>query len=150
MPLLGAAVSYTMDGKPAVHRPLSATVTDSNVGALLMFNFPSTWNHVLGDHAISFRVLPLGPTETRLTTKWLVHQDAVEGVDYDLRQLTEVWLATNREDSRVCGENQLGVNSPIYEPAPYSPVHEAGTMQFVNWYRDHLIGRLTEGAGGVS
>jgi Rieske 2Fe-2S family protein len=143
MPLLGAAVSYTMDGKPAVRRALSDAVTDSNVGALLMFNFPSTWNHVLGDHAISFRVLPLGPTETQLTTKWLVHKDAVEGVDYDLRNLTEVWLATNDEDRRVCQENQLGVNSPIYEPAPYSPVHEAGVMQFVDWYRNHLIGRLT-------
>lgn len=144
MPLVGDAVSYTMDGAPAVRRPLSDAVTDSNVGALLLFNFPSTWNHVLGDHAISFRVLPLGPTETQLTTKWLVHRDAVEGVDYDLRRLTEVWLATNEEDRRVCQENQLGVNSPVYQPAPYSPVHEAGVMQFVNWYRDHLVGRLTE------
>jgi glycine betaine catabolism A len=146
-PLIGDAVSYTMDGKPAVRRPLSDAVIDPNVGALLMFNYPSTWNHVLGDHAISFRVLPLGPTETQLTTKWLVHADAVEGLDYDLGRLTEVWLATNDEDRRVCQENQRGVNSPIYEPAPYSPVHEAGVMQFVDWYRKHLINRLTEGSG---
>jgi Rieske 2Fe-2S family protein len=67
----------------------------------------------------------------------------VEGVDYDLRNLTEVWLATNDEDRRVCQENQLGVNSPSYEPAPYSPVHEAGVMQFVDWYRNHLVDRLS-------
>jgi Rieske 2Fe-2S family protein len=140
---LGEAVSYTMDGKPAVRRPLSDAVTDSNVGALLLYHFPSTWNHVLGDHAVSFRVLPLSPVETQLTTKWLVHKDAVEGVDYDVGKLTEVWLATNNEDRRVCQENQLGVNSPIYEAAPYSPVHEVGVMQFVSWYRDHLIARLT-------
>ncbi len=143
MPLLGDAVSYTMDGKPAVGRPLSDAVTDSNIGALLMYHFPSTWNHVLGDHAVSFRILPLSPIETQLTTKWLVHKDAVEGVDYDVGKLTEVWLATNKEDQRVCQENQLGVNSPIYEPAPYSPVHEAGVMQFVDWYRNHMISRLT-------
>jgi glycine betaine catabolism A len=144
MPLVGDAVSYTMDGAAAVRRPLSDSVTAGDVGALLMFHYASTWGHVLGDHAISFRVLPLGPTETQLTTKWLVHKDAREGVDYDLSRLTEVWLATNEEDRRVCQENQLGVNSPAYTPAPYSPIQEAGVMQFVDWYRTHLMARLAE------
>ena len=45
--------------------------------------------------------------------------------------MTEVWLATNEADRRVCQENQIGVNSPAYDPAPYSPVHEAGVSQFV-------------------
>jgi glycine betaine catabolism A len=147
MPLVNEAVSYTMDGRAAVSRPLSDSVTDSDIGALLMFHYASTWNHVLADHAISFRVLPLGPTETQLTTKWLVHKDAREGVDYDPRRLTEVWLATNEEDRRVCQENQLGVNSPAYAPAAYSPIHEAGVMQFTSWYRNHLVQRLTEVLG---
>jgi glycine betaine monooxygenase A len=145
MSLIGDAVSYTMDGRAAVRRPLSDSVAAEGAGALLMFHFPSSWNHVLADHAISFRVLPLGPTETQLTTKWLVHKEAREGVDYDLERLTAVWLATNEEDRRVCQENQLGVNSPAYAPAPYSPVQEAGVMQFVSWYRSHMLRRLTEG-----
>jgi Rieske 2Fe-2S family protein len=144
MPLLDKAVSFTLDGAAAVRRPLSDTVTEANVGSLLMFHYPSTWNHVLGDHATTFRVLPLSPTETQLTTKWLVHKDAREGVDYDVARLTEVWRATNDEDRRVCQENQLGVNSPSYDPAPYSSVHEAGTLQFMDWYRRHLIARLSE------
>ncbi|HEY2682731.1 MAG TPA: aromatic ring-hydroxylating dioxygenase subunit alpha [Steroidobacteraceae bacterium] len=142
LPLIGDTVSFTMDGTPAVSRRLSDEVADPNVGSLLMFHYPSTWNHVLGDHATTFRVLPLSPTETELTTKWLVHKDAREGVDYDLKRLTEVWNATNQEDRRVCQENQMGVNSPSYEAGPYSPVHEAGVMQFVDWYRGHLIERL--------
>ncbi len=88
-PLLEGAVSFTMSGKAAVRRPLADSVTEPDVGTLLMFHFPTTWNHVLADHAISFRVLPISPTQTQLTTKWLVHRDAVEGVDYDLRELTE-------------------------------------------------------------
>jgi Rieske 2Fe-2S family protein len=144
MSLINGAVSYTMDGQAAVRRALSDAVGAEDVGALLMFHFASLWTHVLGDHAISFRVLPLSPTETQLTTKWLVHKDAREGVDYDVARLTEVWLATNEEDRRVCQENQLGVNSPAYAPASYSPAHEAGVMQFVGWYRDHLMGRLSE------
>ncbi len=147
MPLVNDAVSYTLDGKAAVQRPLSDSVSEANSGALLMFNYPSTWNHVLGDHAISFRVLPLSPTQTQLTTKWLVHKDAREGVDYDLQNLTRVWLATNEEDQRVCQENQLGVNSPSYAPGPYSPIQEAGVMQFIDWYRRHLLDRLASGRG---
>lgn len=146
MPLLEGAVSFTMSGNAAVRRPLAESITEPDVGTLLLFHFPTTWNHVLADHAISFRVLPIGPTKTQLTTKWLVHRDAVEGVDYDLKELTEVWLATNAADTRNCQENQLGVNSPAYDPTPYSPVHEAGVTQFVDWYCTHLEGRLRENA----
>ena len=64
MPLLRGAVSYTMTGKPAVKRPLAAAVTEPDIGALLLFHYPSTWNHILGDHAVSFRVTPLGPKQT--------------------------------------------------------------------------------------
>ncbi|HEX4765476.1 MAG TPA: aromatic ring-hydroxylating dioxygenase subunit alpha [Lichenihabitans sp.] len=134
MPLLDEAVSYTMSGKAAVRRPLSDSVPTPQIGTLLMFHYPSIWNHVLGDHAISFRVLPLGPTETQLTTKWLVNKDAVEGVDYELGDLTRVWLATNDQDRRVVEENQRGILSPAYEPGPYSPEHESGVVQFVDWY----------------
>jgi Rieske 2Fe-2S family protein len=111
-----------------------------------MFLYPTTWNHVMGDHAISFRLLPLSPTQTQLTTKWLVHKDAVEGVDYDLKELTEVWIATNAADKRICQENQVGVTSPAYDPAPYSLVHEDGAAQFVDWYAAQLEGRLVEDA----
>jgi Rieske 2Fe-2S family protein len=146
-PLIEGATSFTMDGKPAVRRPLSNAVTEPDIGSLLLFHFPTTWNHVLADHATTFRLLPLTPTTTQLTTKWLVHKDAVEGVDYDLSRLTEVWKATNDSDRRVCQENQIGVNSPAYAPAPYSPVHEDGVMQFVEWYCTHLEERLLENAG---
>ena len=145
-PLIEGATSFTMDGKAAVRRPLSDGVTEPDIGSLLLFHFPTTWNHVLADHATTFRLLPLTPTTTQLTTKWLVHKDAVEGVDYDLPRLTEVWKATNESDRRVCQENQIGVNSPVYDPAPYSPVHEDGVMQFVEWYCTHLEERLLDDA----
>ncbi len=148
MPLLGNAVSYTSSGSAAVARPLSSDIPGTtNVGALLLFHYPSTWNHVLADHAISFRVLPLGPVRTQLTTKWLVHREAVEGVDYDLVELTRVWLATNEQDRRIVQENQLGVSAPGYEPGPFSHPHEGGVSQFVDWYCTRLLAGL-EGADG--
>ena len=39
---------------------------------------------------------------------------------------------------------KIGVTSPAYDPAPYSPVHEAGVTQFVHWYCTHLEDRLLE------
>ncbi|WPZ33999.1 aromatic ring-hydroxylating dioxygenase subunit alpha [Thalassobaculum sp. OXR-137] len=142
MPLLRNAESYTLSGKAAVKRPLSDAVRGSGLGALLLYHYPTTWNHVLGDHAISFRVLPVGPLQTAVTTKWLVHRDAVEGVDYDLDELTKVWLATNDQDRKVVEENQIGVNSPAYQPGPYSPTQEAGVIQFVDWYTGIMRRRL--------
>jgi Rieske 2Fe-2S family protein len=134
MPLLRDAVSYTMSGKAAVRRPLSDGVTEPRIGALLLFHYPTTWNHVLGDHAVSFRVTPIGPKQTQVTTKWLVHKDAVEGVDYTIDELTRVWMATNDQDRRIVEENQIGVSSPAFEPGPYAESHEGGVMQFVEWY----------------
>jgi len=133
MPLLPGAKSFTMDLKPAVAKILGR-VQDDTAGTLLKYHYPSTWNHFLPDHSIVFRVTPLTPTTTEVTTKWLVHNDAVEGVDYDLKRLTEVWIATNDEDRQVVEDNQKGINSPAYEPGPYSPIHETGVMGFVDWY----------------
>ena len=132
IPFVGEAVSYTMDGKAAA--PLIPGMPFANAGSLLFFHYPNTWNHFLSDHVLTFRVLPISPTETEVTTTWLVHKDAVEGRDYDLKRLTEVWEATNDEDRRVVEENQAGINSPAYEPGPYSQKQESGVIQFVDWY----------------
>jgi Rieske 2Fe-2S family protein len=134
IPLVDKTVSYTMSGQAAVKRPLCDAVTEPNIGSLLIFHYPSTWNHVLGDHAISFQVLPIGSMQTQVRTKWLVHKDAVEGKDYSLEELTHVWLATNDQDRRVVEENQTGIRSPVYEPGPYAPDYEGGVLQFVDWY----------------
>jgi glycine betaine catabolism A len=138
MPLLGEAVSYTLSGEPAVARALSDALAARNIGTLLLFHYPTSWNHVLADHAVSFRVTPLGPGETQLTTKWLVHRDAVEGRDYRVQDLTEVWIATNDQDRRIVEENQLGVASPAYEPGPYARLQEDGVLQFIDWYAGAL------------
>lgn len=137
MPLEEGAVSYTLDGKPAVTRPLGR-VGLAEPGTLLKFHYPSMWSHYLPDHSLTFRVNPISATETEVTTTWLVHKDAVEGVDYDLDRLTEVWLRTNDEDRQVVENNQLGILSLGYEPGPYSQIQENGVEQFVEWYCEAL------------
>ena len=130
-------LSFTMDGQPASKRVMGH-LPDFDVGSVRIMHFPNTWNHALGDHAISFRVLPLGPQKTAVTTKWLVHKDAVEGVDYDVDNLVKVWLATNNQDKTLAENNQLGINSPAYRRGKYTPSTEYGVVAFIKWYLDTM------------
>jgi Rieske 2Fe-2S family protein len=144
IPLMDHARSYTMSGKPAVARRMGE-VPDRELGSLMFFHFPSSWNHFLGDMVISFRVLPVGPKRTEVVTKWLVHKDAVEGVDYDITTMTEVWTTTNRQDQFLVERNQRGIDSPAYQPGPYSVEYEDGVIQFIDWYTRSMMSRLAGG-----
>ena len=141
IPLLNNAESYTMSTKAAVSRRMGQ-MPFNDAGSLLMFHYPNTWNHFLADHAIVFRVLPISPTETQVTTHWLVPAGATEGRDYDLDDLTHVWMHTNDEDRQVVEENQAGILSPAYEPGPYSTLQEEGVIQFTDWYCTTMTERL--------
>jgi len=140
VPLLEGAKSYTMDGSLAVSKPLGRVPPEA--GVLLLYSYPNSWNHFLTDHSILFRITPVGPNATELTTKWLVHKEAKEGTDYDLGKLTKVWVNTNAEDKRIIENNQQGVNSPAYRPGPYTAIEEAGTKQFTDWYCALMVDAL--------
>ena len=105
-------------------------------------HYPSTFNHALNDYAVLIRMLPLGPEQTVMTTKFLVDRDAVEGQDYTVENLVEVWNATNDQDKALVERNQAGVRSVGYRPGPYSPTLEAGVIKFVDWYCDRLDAHL--------
>jgi Rieske 2Fe-2S family protein len=147
IPLMDDGRSFTMNGRPAVKKLVGHVPQHGDLGTLMFFHFPSSWNHFLADMVISFRVLPIGPKQTAVTTKWMVNKDAVEGVDYDLKTLTEVWVATNDQDRTLVERNQRGIDSPAYQPGPYSLDYEDGVIQFVDWYTTTMTNRLTGGAG---
>ncbi len=143
IPLNKEGRSFTLTGQPAVtSKRLGTMPANDVVGDVLFYHYPNTWNHFLADHALSFRVLPISATETEVVTKWLVPGDAVEGVDYDLKTLTEVWIATNDQDRLLVERNQAGMSSPAFEPGPYSTVHEDGVNQFIDWYCTAIKRRL--------
>ena len=110
------------------------TIANDRFGDLHVHVQPNSWFHMLADHAVVFSVLPLAPDQDALRTTWLVHADAVEGVDYDLATLAKVWNATNAEDSAFVARTQRGVQDPGYEPGPYSKV-EGDVDAFVTLVR---------------
>ena len=141
LPFLEGALSMTMDGGLA-SKKLLGNFTDPDLGSVRMLSLPNSWNHLLSDHFLAFRVMPLGPQLTEVVTKWVVHKDAVEGVDYDLHNLTHVWDETNVQDKVLAEDNQRGINSRAYQPGPYSSVVEGGVRNFISWYTDELEGEL--------
>lgn len=141
MPLLEGTVSMTMDGKQG-SKKLMGRIQNPDLGSMRILHLPHSWNHCMGDHMIVFTVWPIGPQETVVTAKWLVHKDAVEGVDYDVARLREVWDATNDQDRRLAEENQRGINSSAYQPGPYSKTYEFGVINFLDWYSERMLNNL--------
>lgn len=134
--ITGPGESHTMDGHAACRVPLG-TLSDSRLGDLHLHTHNS-WHHFFADHAVVSYLVPVSPTKTRLRTVWLVNANAVEGVDYDLNRLTEVWLATNQQDADLVEITQRGVASIGYEPGPLSGFSETLVEQNNAWYIERL------------
>lgn len=117
MPLLKGTVSMTMDGKQACQK-LMGRIKNPDLGSMRILHLPHSWNHCMGDHMIVFTVWPISAQETMVTTKWLVHKDAVEGVDYDPERMRKVWDATN--DRTVAWPKRTSAGST---PPPISLGH---------------------------
>ena len=139
-PLDLAGESYTPDGTAACTR-LLADFPTARLGRLSMHIQPNSWFHFMADHAITFSTIPLGPDRTLVRTTWLVHADAVEGIDYDLDTMTKVWQATNDQDAVLVARAHRGISSPAYQPGPYGPAEEQ-VEAFVNWYVTRLKAHL--------
>ncbi len=141
LPIDQSGESQTMDTK-AASKKLLGQINDPALGGLSFWTQPNSWHHLMSDHIVTFSVIPLGPEETLLRTRWLVHKDAVEGVDYDLDNVTGVWEATNKQDGNLVGMAQSGLRSPAYEPGPYSPYTEGLVEKFCQWYLTRLSATL--------
>ena len=140
MPFKGDTRSMTMTGQPAVSQRFGS-LPDVNLGDVLLYHYPTSWSHFQADHIVTARIMPLSATTTQLTTTWLVPEGAIEGVDYDVSTLTEVWNITNKQDAAFIEAVQTGVQSPRFEPGPYAPIDEAGVIEFVDWYSTQMLSR---------
>lgn len=141
LPIAGSGESHTLDTKIA-SRKLLGEFARADCGGLSFWTQPNSWHHFMSDHIVSFSVLPVSATRTLVRTRWLVHKDAEEGVDYDLARLTQVWQATNAQDKALVERAAQGIGSSAYEPGPYSPYTENLVEKFCAWY----LARLAAGS----
>ena len=145
LPIARSGESQTIDTKVAC-RKLLGNIIQTDLGGLSFWTQPNSWHHFMSDHVVTFTVLPISADRTLLRTRWLVHRDAVEGVDYDLHNLTSVWIATNDQDSALVERGHQGISSPAYVPGPYSPFTEGLVEKFCEWYVGRMTAELTADA----
>jgi Rieske 2Fe-2S family protein len=131
-PLVPGWVTESMDGRPVA--PIMGDYPMRDVGTLRVRTMPNFWNHSSSDHSVSTRLVPAGPRRTFAQVQWLVHEDAVEGKDYELDTLLPFWGLTSEQDWDLCARNQTGVSSPAFTPGPYSTKREYNVIRYTEWY----------------
>jgi len=134
--IAGNGESQTLDTRVACTR-LFGELTRRDLGDVHLWTHNS-WTHVMSDHAVVSYIIPLAPDRTLVRTKWLVNAEAVEGVDYDIDTLTEVWKATNQQDADLVAITHSGTQDPGYLPGPFSAFTESYVDQFSRWYAARL------------
>jgi len=134
--IAGSGESQTPDTRAAVRVPLGPEIAHG-AGDLHLWGI-NAWAHFMGDHAVVFQLFPLSPDRTLVRTKWLVNENAVEGVDYDLDHLTAVWMETNRQDAALVEMAHRGALSAGYRPGAYSRFTEKTLDDWTTWYVERM------------
>jgi Rieske 2Fe-2S family protein len=91
-----------------------------------------------GDHITVARFTPRGPELTDVEIFWLVHPDAVAGVDFDPEKLRELWDITIIEDAWIVENNHVGIKSTGYRSGRYT-MHETQPSYFATWYMKEIV-----------
>ncbi len=143
LPLANGAVTQSIDGKQ-VSRRLIGPFTEPETSSLSVWTQPNSWHHFCCDHVVTFSLTPLSADRTLLRTSWLVHEDAVAGVDYDPDRIAALWRTTNDQDGRFSQLNHLGIANEGYRQGPYA-VEE----KLVEAFKDFYVERARAALQGV-
>lgn len=142
LPLANGAVTQSIDGKLACKK-LIGPFTAPESSSLSVWTQPNSWSHFCCDHVVTFSLTPVAADKTLLRTSWLVHEDAVEGVDYDPDHLAALWRRTNEQDGHFSAINHRGISTDGYRPGTYA-VEEKLVEDFKDFYVDRAKAALTK------
>jgi Rieske 2Fe-2S family protein len=125
--------TFSMDGNYLVKRLLGSTDDPPSRIAQIDW-FPNFQAFLQPDFVHVETFLPLSPTTSVFRASFLVHEDAVEGEDYDVHELTHMYVKTLEQDLALLKAAQQGVSSPFHEPGPYHPVLESAAIKYFERY----------------
>ena len=131
IPIGGGRLSQSKSGQP-MSLPMG-DFKQCDGGAMGLRIHPGTYFAGSCDHLLLNRFTPLAVDRTLQEMLWLVHPDAVEGIDFHRDDLTWMWRVTTDQDLQIIEDNHKGVSSRAYEPGPYSRA-EPGCERFIQWY----------------
>lgn len=134
-PLLTGRKSGSKNATPVA--PLLGKLKEYEEAASEFMLGPVTFFLIYDDHMIAYRFLPNTQETSHCDLYWFVRDDAVEGKDYNLDDLTWLWHVTILDDEEIIINNQKGVNSRYYSPGKLSE-WEHFPQNFLNFYLNSL------------
>jgi Rieske 2Fe-2S family protein len=134
------AQSLSRDGKFVCQKLLGEF--DHDTGSAAGFNIGAYIKpaglqlDLYADYASALVYYPISIDRTQMVHQWFVHEDAEEGVDYDVAAVTEMGDLINRQDEELCEVVQAGITSRRYVPGPLSIKREPGLLSALTTYFD--------------
>lgn len=136
-PLREGMKTFSIDGDRVCSKALGDGLPDAFSTGFL--SFPNFAGPVFfTDHAVSLELTQLSPSRSLVVAEWFVHEEAVEGRDYEVERLIKVFDVTNREDKAFAERNYRGQCSMGYEPGPLVMGREDGTAAALALYLDMM------------
>jgi len=141
-PLRPGMKTFSLDGDWVCKLPLGAPQPEGfSVTAVLTPMYSAI--AYFADHGVNLALHPIDVTHTELLAQWFVHEDAVEGVDFEVERVIGVFDATNCEDKALIEGNQRGITTRRFVPGPNNPSREDFLLFGLNAYLE-LMGPENE------
>lgn len=134
-PLLPKQLSGSKNGNAVA--PLMGSLECYDGGASELMIGPVSFFLIYDDHMLGYRFLPISKDQCVCDVFWYVDENAQNGQDYDLDQLTWLWDVTTQADKTIIQNNQKGVDSRFYKSGRLSTM-ETFQQSFLDWYLDML------------
>ena len=116
MELADGFETISVDGK-RIAEPFESLSQEQKRCVYYYTIFPNVFVSAHPDYVMIHQLIRKSDARTKVVCLFLV----AEGVAHaDLKRATDQWDEVNRQDWRVCELTQQGVESPAYQPGPYS------------------------------
>jgi Rieske 2Fe-2S family protein len=134
MDIVGDAETVAIDGDRRERPFLAGTLRSDRRRVFDALLFPGLLLSLQPDYLLTYRLVPRGPTETRVIADIHFHPAAFTP-NFDPGNVYSFWDRINAEDRAACERQQMGIRSRGHRPGRYTGV-EDGVHAF-----DRLVAR---------
>jgi phenylpropionate dioxygenase-like ring-hydroxylating dioxygenase large terminal subunit len=126
--------TMSMDGKR--RRAFLPGLNEAQRQQVLYFAiYPNFLLSLHPDYVMTHTLWPRAHDRSEIVCEWHFHPSELARPDFHGDDAIEFWDQTNREDWWISEQSQLGINSRLYQPGPYSEREE------LLWSFDEIVRR---------
>lgn len=130
--LAGGAVTWTADGALCGPAFPGLTADERAAGHTFVTLYPTMFVVAHLDHARAVRLIPTGPTTTRLVAEWLFPPETLAQPGFDAAAVAAFAAQVLEEDAGAAEMNQRGLASPAFARGTLMP-EEFDIRRFHDW-----------------